>query len=141
MIGALAAVALVAVALTLLATATFVGSRLPVAHRVIRTARYAEPIARVWDAVSDPSTARELGVARIEQAAPVPGRVLVRRVVGDRAFGGTWTFELEPDGSGTRVTVTEDGEIYSPLFRFVARFVLGPTRTVDSYLDSLRRRL
>ena len=134
-------VVLLAIALTALATAAFVGSRLPLAHHVSRSARYAEPITRVWDAVSDPASARSFGAARVEQAIPVPGRVLVRRVVGERDFGGTWTYELEPDGSGTRLTITEEGEVYSPIFRFLMRFVLGQTRTIDAYLEALRRRL
>ncbi len=132
---------LLAMGLTALAAAAFVGSRLPLTHHVSRSARYAEPITRVWDVVSDPASARSFGVARVEQAIPVPGRMLVRRVVGERDFGGTWTYELEPDGSGTRLTITEEGEIYRPVFRFLMRFVLGQSRTIDSYLEALRRQL
>jgi hypothetical protein len=40
-------------------------------------------------------------------------------------FGGTWSFALEPESAGTRVRITEDGEIYNPFFRFVSRFILG----------------
>ncbi len=142
MIVGLAALAvLVAVAATFLLTATFVGTRLPVAHHVSRSARYAEPVVKVWDAVSDPRSARAFGALRFEQAIPVPGRVLVRRVVGERDFGGTWTYELEPDGSGPRLTITEEGEVSSPLLRFLSRFVFGHARAIDAYLEALRRRL
>lgn len=134
-------IVLAAIVVTFLATAAFVGSRLPPAHHVSRSARYAESIAKVWDAVADPASARTFGVARIEQAIPVPGRVLVRRIVGARDFGGTWTYELEPEGSGTRLTITEEAELYNPIFRFLARFVLGQTRALDAYLEWLRRQL
>lgn len=140
-VGLAILVVLVAVAATFLLTATFVGMRLPVAHRVSRSARYAEPIEKVWDAVSDPRSARAFGALRFEQATPVPGRILVRRLVGERDFGGTWTYELEPDGSGTCLTITEDGEVRSPLLRFLSRFVLGHARTIESYLEDLRRGL
>ncbi|MDA1004477.1 MAG: hypothetical protein O3B31_14220 [Chloroflexi bacterium] len=71
--------------------------------------------------------------------ADAPAR-LVRRIVSDGPFGGQWTIALADDGAGTTVTVTEDGEIYSPLFRFVSRLVLGHTRTmIDGYLRMLAR--
>ncbi|MBM4421396.1 MAG: hypothetical protein FJ034_07445 [Chloroflexi bacterium] len=129
------------IAVTFFITASFVGRRLPRAHRVVRSARYAEPIARVWQVVSDPNSARSFGVARIEQAIPVPGRVLIRRISGERQFGGSWTYELEPDGSGTRLTITEEGEVFDPFLRFLVRFVIGQHRTIDRYLETLRRTL
>jgi len=35
------------------------------------------------------------------------------------------------------VTVTENGEITSPFFRFMARFVFGYAGTIESYLRGL----
>jgi hypothetical protein len=35
------------------------------------------------------------------------------------------------------VQITEDGEVYNPVFRFVSRFILGHTRTMDFYLRAL----
>ena len=55
-------------------------------------------------------------------------------------FGGQWTYELVPDGEGTRLTITEDGEVYNPLFRFVSRFVMGHTATIERYLDDVEKR-
>jgi len=52
-------------------------------------------------------------------------------------YGGQWTYQLEPRGSQTALRITEDGEIYSPVFRFVSRFVIGHTRTIDNYLRAL----
>jgi hypothetical protein len=69
----------------------------------------------------------------------VPNHRLVTRIV-DRGlpFGGSWTYELEPSGDGTRITITENGEVYNPVFRFVSRFVMGHTATIDTYLSSLQ---
>jgi hypothetical protein len=36
--------------------------------------------------------------------------------------------------------ITEDGEIRNPIFRFVARFFLGYTATMEAYLRDLGRR-
>jgi len=54
-------------------------------------------------------------------------------------FGGKWTYELTPSGTGTTLRITEDGEIYNPVFRFMARFVFGYTATLDGYLASVRK--
>jgi hypothetical protein len=41
-------------------------------------------------------------------------------------------------GSGIMVTlITENGEVYNPIFRFVSRFIMGHTATLDAYLKSL----
>jgi hypothetical protein len=55
-------------------------------------------------------------------------------------FGGTWTFDIAPDGAGSRVTVTGRGWIANPLFRFLARFVFGNYRTQQGYLVALGKR-
>ncbi len=55
-------------------------------------------------------------------------------------FGGTWTFDIAPEGTGSRVTVTERGWIANPVFRFLARFVFGYYRTQESYLVALGKK-
>jgi uncharacterized protein YndB with AHSA1/START domain len=70
------------------------------------------------------------------------GRRLVTRIADTTlAFGGTWTYELTPNASGTTLRITEDGEVYNPVFRFMSRFVFGHTATIDAYLAALERRL
>lgn len=56
-------------------------------------------------------------------------------------FGGTWSYELRRSGRGTVVTITEDGEVYNPIFRFMSKFVFGHTATIEQYLGDLERRL
>lgn len=56
-------------------------------------------------------------------------------------FGGVWTYELEGTGSGARLTITEDGEIYNPIFRLIAKFIMGYTGTMNQYFDDLEQRL
>ncbi len=52
-------------------------------------------------------------------------------------FGGRWTFDLSPEGAGTRVRIVEDGEVRDPLYRFFARFVFGQTGSMIAWLDAL----
>lgn len=70
-----------------------------------------------------------------------PERMVTRIADEGLPFGGTWTYELSPTEGGTRVTLTEDGEVYDPFFRFMARFVFGHEGTMRSYLDGLEARM
>jgi hypothetical protein len=55
-------------------------------------------------------------------------------------FGGSWSYDLVPNGSGTTVTITERGEVYNPVFRFMSRFVFGHTATMEGFLAALAKR-
>ena len=55
-------------------------------------------------------------------------------------FGGTWTYEVQPDGTGSAVTITEDGEVYNPIFRFVSKFIMGHASTINGYLRALGKK-
>lgn len=70
----------------------------------------------------------------------VPDQRLVTRIA-DRSlpFGGSWTYELVPRGDSTTLRITEDGEVYNPIFRFVSRFVFGHTATIEKYLQDVRK--
>lgn len=73
----------------------------------------------------------------------VPGRRMVTRI-DDRSlpFGGTWTYELVPDGpSVTTLRITEDGEVYNPVFRVMSRFVFGHTATIDAFLADVEKKV
>lgn len=58
----------------------------------------------------------------------------------DAPFGGSWIFDLAEEGGGTRITITERGEVYSPVFRFMAKFVFGHHKTMEAYLTDLAKR-
>jgi uncharacterized protein YndB with AHSA1/START domain len=73
----------------------------------------------------------------VTDAVP-PARFVTRIADPDQPFGGTWTFEITPENTATRLTITERGEVYDPLFRFMSRFVFGHTGTIDSFLGSAR---
>ncbi len=66
---------------------------------------------------------------------------LVMRIADDKLpFGGIWTYEIQEEAGGTRITITEDGEIYSPFFRVMSRFFFGYHATQESYLTALSTR-
>jgi hypothetical protein len=66
-----------------------------------------------------------------------PPWFLKGKIVDNPQFGGSWTFRVEQRQETCSVTITEDGEVYNPVFRFVSRFIIGHTRTIDNYLVML----
>jgi hypothetical protein len=71
-----------------------------------------------------------------------PPRKMVTRIADETfPFGGSWTYELSPQDGGTRLVITENGEVYNPLFRVMSRFVFGHTATIDRFLTDLGRHL
>jgi hypothetical protein len=77
---------------------------------------------------------------RVELLEP-PRRMVVRIADTGLPYGGTWTYDLAPNGSGTQLTITEAGEVYNPLFRFMSRFVFSQTASIDTYLRALGAKL
>ena len=69
-----------------------------------------------------------------------PSRRVVRIADKSLPFGGTWTFEIAAEGDGSSVRITEDGKIYNVIFRFVARFFVGYTSSIEGYLRDLGRK-
>jgi hypothetical protein len=73
--------------------------------------------------------------------ALAPQRLVVRIADAKLPFGGTWTYMIAPQGSGSSLTITENGEVYNPVFRFVSRFVIGNSATINSYINALQASL
>jgi uncharacterized protein YndB with AHSA1/START domain len=142
------------------------GTFLPVEHETSRTREIPAPPVEVWELVNDfvswPSwvprihkmerrdrDGREVWImssregelpSEVIERAP-PSRLVTRISDPKLPFGGTWTWEITPDeGDQSLVTITERGEIYNPLFRFLARYLFGYHATIESYLAALSRR-
>lgn len=118
------------------------GRSLPVAHVTGRTVTFRRPPEEVWAAITDPAllSSRGVGDVKFEVIESVPPKRLVRRVVGEKDFGGTWTCDIASAPSGSTLTITENGQIYNAFFRFVSRFIIGHHRTIDGTMAALRRR-
>lgn len=73
----------------------------------------------------------------------VPNELLVARIADTNlAFGGSWTYELKSGGSDrTTLSITEDGDVYNPIFRFVSCYLIGQSTTIEHYLDDVGKRL
>jgi uncharacterized protein YndB with AHSA1/START domain len=143
-----------------------VGDRLPKAHSVTRSTIVPLPPDAVYAILADvdryPSW--RPGVKSLQRHADRDGRpawteevsgmkiplhfekmeppsLLVARIADPKLpFGGTWTYRIAPDPRGSAVTITEDGEVYNPFFRFMSRFVFGHTATLDEFVKNLEAR-
>lgn len=138
--------------------AAIVGSRLPRDHSASRSIVLRrspnDVYATIRDFTSAPSWRKEIkSVTVLADAHPVrfreddvtyevvedvPGQRLVTRIVNtDLGYSGRWTYTLANAGGGTRLTITEDGEVSNVIFRVMSRYVFGHTATIDRYLKSL----
>lgn len=137
------AVGVVAVVVAVLVAAVLVGRSLPIGHIASRSVSFRRSPEDVWAAINDPTlmSSRGVGDVKFETVESVPPKLLVRRVVGESDFGGSWTCEIAATPDGSTLTITENGEVYNPFFRFVSRFVIGHHRTIDGTMAALRRRL
>jgi hypothetical protein len=141
-----------------------VGFLLPAEHTASESREVAGPPHEVWAVLSlvqgypdwrhdvrsvdilargqrGPTRWRETGASgvityRLEASEP-PGRRVVRIDDPDLPFGGRWIYELEPVDGGTRVTITEEGEVRNPVFRLISRFVIGHDASIDALLQAL----
>lgn len=78
------------------------------------------------------------GAVNYELTEEVPGRRMVTRITDtDLGYAGKWTYLFVAEGSNTRLTITEDGEVSNVIFRFLSRYAFGHTATIDTYLTSL----
>jgi len=121
-----------------------IGYFLPVNHEASRSAEFNKPPDAIWALIADPNSyhgwwqGAQVKTAVVESVAPSK---LVTKIVDETQFGGTWTFEIAPTPSGSRLTITERGEIYNLVFRTLAKYAIGYTGTMESFLEAARKKL
>lgn len=140
-----------------------VGMLLPVGHVARRRIALKAPLEKVFEVIADvdgwptwqPGLKsverlqndhfRQVGsfgpmtLAVIERTPPV--RFITKIADPELAFGGTWTWALASERGKTTLTLTEDGQVKNPLFRFLSRFVFGHHSTIEQYLRALAKKL
>jgi uncharacterized protein YndB with AHSA1/START domain len=81
------------------------------------------------------------GTVNYELTEDVPARRMVTRILDtDLGYSGKWIYAFAAENGGTRVTITEEGEVSNVIFRFMSRYVFGQTASLDQYLTSLAKK-
>jgi hypothetical protein len=138
-----------------------IGSLLPKRHVVAHSASYRTTPGQLFHLIAGPQnwradvlhseavpdangrelmreTTRDGKTVIYETLDRMPDRSMKRRIATPNLpYSGSWVYSLEPSGESTVVRITEDGEVYNPIFRFMSRFVFGHTHTMDAYLRAL----
>jgi|SRR5579883_2345662 len=141
--------------------ASAIGAMLPVKHHATRRARFRASPDALYAVLAGPpdwrTGVKSFGVLpeedgrrrwweqdshgknmTFELLEARPGeRLAVRIAQPGLPFGGMWTFELQPAADGTALRISEDGEVYNVLFRFMARYIFGYYATIEMYLHDL----
>lgn len=150
----------------LLVLVTVVGAGMSAQHVVKASRLYAATPERVWTALlsirqlpldrSDlrnivspaerdrvPASIEVVG-SPIRIDAPTqrpPVQLVVKTAEPDLAYSGTWTFILDPENDGTRLTVVEDATIRSRTLRFFVRTILGEDVLLEGIFRAVARKL
>ncbi len=141
-----------------------VGTTLPIDHEATCATKIPAAQHLVWATISNPlDFAWRSDIAKSQLSGPgewveidryghsiryqrvsaEPEHHLVNRIADPASpFGGTWTYDLTPAPAvgGTTVSIVENGEIYNPVFRFLARFFVGYTSTMRTHLTDLGKK-
>jgi uncharacterized protein YndB with AHSA1/START domain len=155
------------VVVALISLAAIIGALLPKGHVARRSAQFAQPADSVWAVISDfaSQAAWRPDIKAVERLDDRNGKPVWREVSkgGDKVpyettemdaprrlvrtiadpslpFGGRWLYEIVPAAGGSRLTITEEGEVYNPVFRFVSHFFLDMGATAEAYLKALGAR-
>ena len=118
-----------------------IGSMLPRNHRASRSLRLHRSPDEVWAVVTELARASDVPVEVVESAPP--HRLVTRVTEQEKNFGGTWTIAIAGEHGSTLasvVTITEDGWVANPIFRFVSRVVIGHHATMDGLLKQVARK-
>jgi hypothetical protein len=121
----------------LIAIIAAIGAALPRTHTASRTLRVRRSPQEAWTAITQAMNASDVPIDIVETDPP---RKLVSKVKDtEKMFGGTWTVAIAPADAGSTLTITEDGWVGNPIFRFVSRFVMGHHATMDGMLKNVAK--
>jgi len=101
-----------------------------------------EPVSSPDGKIRWRETSRQGPMAFVFETTEPNRRVVTRIDDKSLPFGGTWTYEIIPAAAGqTTLRITEDGEVYNPIFRFVSRYFMGYDSSIKQYLADVGRKV
>jgi len=157
---------IVGIVVGLVALVAAIGALLPKSHVAARAAKFKQSPQTIWDTITDIAAVpcwrpevqsveklpdrnghpvwveiSKMGRLPYEITVYDPPKRFVTTIADDTLpFGGNWTYEISEAEGGSILTITENGEIYNPFFRFMARFIFGYHTTLEAYLKNLGKK-
>ena len=128
----------IAVMAAVVAVIAAIGATLPRDHVASRSLALRRPAEEVWLAIMQATAASGVPVDVVE--SDPPRRQVTRVKDTERNFGGTWTITITPSPTGSTLTITEDGWVGNPIFRFVSRYIMGHHATMDGMLKDVAKK-
>jgi uncharacterized protein YndB with AHSA1/START domain len=152
----------VGIVVALVACVVVAGNVVPRAHVTSVRVVLTRPPAEVFAALADPAGQRAWrgDLRAVEMLPPQDGKVVFRETTSmgkvryvvdesvenrrrvtrildeDLGYRGRWVFDLAPEGAGTRLTVTEEGEVTSFVFRALSP-LFSKSATIEAFLRAL----
>ena len=161
-------VMIVGLLVAVVALVLIIGFALPEKHTVTREATYRATPEQLFTLIRNVSDypSWQKAVSKVELLPAIDGKPRMRETNSGQAityelsdivpnqgmtsriadaklpFGGSWTYEIAPGVTRdlTTLRITENGEVYNPVFRFVSKFVMGHSATIDKYLAAVATR-
>ncbi len=56
-------------------------------------------------------------------------------------YGGHWEFAITKQDDGCLLRITENGEVYNPVFRFMSKYIFGHDATLKGYMTDLQAKV
>ena len=160
--------ALVLLLIVVCAVAYAMGSALPVSHVASESRAVAAPQARVWALISDVQNGSKwrtglksvemlpaegghpcwleeqpgMKMKLCEQESDPPSTRSVKIADPKLPFGGYWLYELGPaigHPEASVLTISEHGEVYAPMWRFVSHYIMGDSKQLKQFQDDVAK--
>jgi hypothetical protein len=126
------------IAISGLAALVALAAMLPRNHVASRSLTLRRPPQEIWHVIMQATAASSVPVDLVE--SDPPRRQVTRVKDTEKNFGGTWTITITPTAGGGTLTITEEGWVGNPIFRFVSRYVMGHHATIDGMLKDVAKR-
>jgi hypothetical protein len=156
-------ITIVAVLAMLILLMVFIGRSLPEKHIASQAKSFASSPEEVWNVVTNVAEWKSWrkGVKEVSMTGmdtfierssngdveyrisnSVPGVSHTTTIVTkDLPYGGAWNYVFEKEGTGCKLTITENGEVYNPFFRFMSKYIFGHDGTLKAYMSDLEARI
>jgi len=157
---------IVGILVALVLVVGLIGLLTPVEHKVSRAVQIKQSPQAIWDAINDHAheaqwrsditsvdslpardgkpvwkeTYKDGNTLNLVTTESRPPTRMVREIADAGPFSGRWEIDIQSNGAGSTVRITEIGRIPNPFFRFASKYIMGQTTQMERYLTNLAKK-